>query len=54
VELLLLEDGQIKYSTDRKVYHDLLGLFDNVKTLCVACRFVDTLKRSFLQPDDEG
>jgi hypothetical protein len=35
------------------VWHDLLRPFDNVKTLRVANRFVDTLDR-VLQPDDEG
>src|SRR5260370_28240754 len=56
VESLLLEDGQIEHfkpNTDRKVWHDLLRPFDNVKTLRVANRFVDALDRS-LQPDDEG
>jgi hypothetical protein len=60
VEPPLVEDGQIKYfalNTDRKVWHDLvLGavVFDNFKTLPVARRFVDALKRSSLQLEDEG
>jgi hypothetical protein len=35
-----------EYSTDRKVWYDLLVLFDDVKTLRVASRFVDALDRS--------
>lgn len=55
VRSLLLEDGENSKSEpkiNRKVWNDLLRLFDNVETLRVARRFVDELDQS-LQPDDK-
>jgi hypothetical protein len=56
VQSLLLEDGESSNfdpKIDRKMWHDLLRLFNNIGTLRVARRFADDLDRS-LQPDDEG
>jgi hypothetical protein len=62
VEQLLLEDGQMS----RIQYFELntvlvarcgmiyLGYSTTSKLFVFACRFVDALKRSSLQPDDEG
>jgi hypothetical protein len=53
VQSLLIEDAEnddSKFKIERQAWHDLLRLFDNVKTLRVARRFVDELDRA-LQPD---
>ena len=56
VQSLLLEDGNRnnwEAKPDREGWRELLRLFDNIKTLRVAGRFVESLDEA-LEPDNEG